>query len=315
MYVLTPHTQLLSDTWCMTEGGFLLKFVPIQGVISFDDGAETNNPLRRGIGGSLDLPVYVDITINHNPVYPVHDFCYQNILRRCITGSSEGGVLDEDALYKVFKSRGSRNSLALSYGAPWPEHEQFWTCEKGKESLVADPIHIPELLKTLDVLKCNNTSPVLEATMREPVPTIENGHEEARARHRINHDPFTNLPIELRLMVLSSLPAASILALRAASPSFQEISIPATLWRDALENSLPWLWEFQEYESPFQTPRKEKWFYNKLLEAEAKSTYREGEPGTYIGGLVNRRRIWGVCEQIKEYYLKYIKKQDGEEAM
>jgi hypothetical protein len=122
-----------------------------------------------------------------------------------------------------------------------------------------------------------------------------------------NHDIFDKLPDELRQEVFNLLPISSVLALKAASLSMHVC--PDRFWKQKLETEIPWLWELHDID-PFKSQALEARLSTIVAELERKSRYKEGEVD-YIPGLVNRRRIWAVCEEIRGLYQDKLEEAAG----
>jgi hypothetical protein len=114
-------------------------------------------------------------------------------------------------------------------------------------------------------------------------------------------DIFDKLPHELRHEIFKLLPAGSILALKAASWTMHVTTLPRGFWKDTLRAEIPWLWEIHDVDV-FQSQESEDKASKLLLDIEKKSRYT-AENDDYVLGLANRRRTWGVCEQIRTRYL------------
>lgn len=118
-------------------------------------------------------------------------------------------------------------------------------------------------------------------------------------------DVFNRLPPELRHEVFKLLPAGSILALKAASWVMHTTTLPREFWKHRLRSEMPWLWEIHDLDV-FESQELEAKASKLLLDISVKSQYTS-KNDDYILGLANRRRIWGVCEQIQCRYLEKLK--------
>ena len=118
-------------------------------------------------------------------------------------------------------------------------------------------------------------------------------------------DVFDRLPPELRHEVFKLLPAGSILALKAASWVMHTTTLPREFWKHRLRSEMPWLWEIHDVDV-FQSQELEDKASKLLLDIPVKSQYTS-KNDDYILGLANRRRIWGVCEQIQSLYFEKLK--------
>ncbi|KAE8159866.1 hypothetical protein BDV40DRAFT_272152 [Aspergillus tamarii] len=257
------------------------------GAIDVDAGEDPNVPIdpdRRPPYRFYTYMAWNDGMQEHIPVFPFHKMCYEDILLRCFKDET----LDGDVLYSLcgeLVNDCSHNSLLLDYGDPTPRGEQYWECKKGEELLVTNPVKISGLTKYLNKLQDLVNKEIDKA---EP----EKGPESA--------DIFNKLPYELRQQIFSLLPLASVLALRAASWSMHTTQLPEKSWKKRLESDLPWLWEVHDIDMTGSQKLEAK--LSKIIaKLEEKSQYRDGEVN-YIPGLANRKRIWMVCEDIRDVY-------------
>lgn len=145
-----------------------------------------------------------------------------------------------------------------------------------------NPVIIPQIDAVLDLIKQSLNQ---KASLSQP-PQRE--------------DIFDKLPHELRHEIFKLLPAGSILALKAASWAMHTTKLSRDFWRNKLRAETPWLWEIHDMDV-FHSQESEDRASELLLDIQKKSTYTS-ENDDYILGLANRRRIWGVCEQIKTRY-------------
>lgn len=155
------------------------------------------------------------------------------------------------------------------------------------QSLVVNPVQIPQLESELDV--------ITRSLSKKAAPSPRSRSE----------DIFNTLPFELRHEIFKLLPAGSILALKAASLAMHSTALPCDLWKRTLMSEIPWLWEVHDIDA-FQSQEVEDITSKLLLDIQKKSLYTSGNDD-YIFGLANRRRIWGVCEQIRSRYLERLK--------
>ena len=115
-------------------------------------------------------------------------------------------------------------------------------------------------------------------------------------------DLFSRLSNELRHEIFKHLRPESILALKAASRIMHTTWVPRSMWEAKLVDTYPWLWEVLEL-PVFQSQEIEE-KTSRLLFACREQGESTGRSYGYILGLANRRRIWGVCEQIRSNYLE-----------
>ena len=156
-----------------------------------------------------------------------------------------------------------------------------------KQILVVNPVRIPQLDDDLGV--------IMKSLEKKGSP-LQNSQ---------SADIFNMLPIELRHEVFKHLPAGSILAVKAASMAMHTTTLPHGLWKHRLRSEMPWLWEIHDIDL-FQSQESEDSASKLLMDIQTKSQYTS-ENDDYILGLANRRRIWGVCEQIRSRYLEKLK--------
>lgn len=149
---------------------------------------------------------------------------------------------------------------------------------------MTNPVTIPQLRSYLDRIQSILTSNTKSAEPKK-LPSA---------------DIFDKLPSELRLEILNLLPTASALALKSAS--WTMLKTPLS-WKQKLASDMPWLWEFRDIEIDLCKSETINYqLYRIFSELEEKSRYSD-KPANCIPGLVNRRRIWGVCERIRSLYV------------
>ncbi|KAF9886785.1 hypothetical protein FE257_011162 [Aspergillus nanangensis] len=245
------------------------------GAIQVHRGDDPNVPVDPDEKGTHYFTTYCDWTGDEEfqPVFPFHELCFQEILVRCFKDTPING----DVLFALCEGLvgNDSNSLPLDYGEPTPPYEQYWECRKGEEVLVTNPVEIPEVSKYLEGL-------------------VDVGKDDGSDT---SSDIFNCLPYELRDKIFQLLPVASVLALKAASGSMHATRFS---WTARLDAELPWLWELRDID-PFTSRKLEGEMSRKIAELDEKSQYTRDGVG-YIPGLVNRRRIWTVCEEIKNLY-------------
>ncbi|KAJ5210857.1 hypothetical protein N7491_010669 [Penicillium cf. griseofulvum] len=257
------------------------------------DAPGNDKSFLSGVGEYWDyvrllLARYHNINDHEWPhVFPFHPICYKGILLRCIhQGNYE--QIRRDILVDVKEDLSEYRNirLELNYGEPEPPAEQVWPSIKGQEVLVVNPVKIPQL----DA----NLAPVMESFDKQA----------ALDQDSQSQDIFNRLPAELRHWVFDYLPAGSIIALKAASFAMHTTTLPGEFWKHRLRSQIPWLWEIHDIDV-FQSQDVEDKASKLLLDIEKKSQYTS-ENDDYIFGLANRRRIWGVCEQIRTRYFEKL---------
>lgn len=153
--------------------------------------------------------------------------------------------------------------------------------------MVVNPVRIAELDADLDLI----------------MKSVDK--KAAHYQNSRGQDIFDGLPAELRQEIFNLLPAGSILALKAASLVMHTTTLPGEFWKNRLRSEMPWLWEIHDIDV-FQSQEIEDSTSRLLLDIQKKSQYTS-KNDDYIFGLANRRRIWGVCEQIRSRYLERLK--------
>ncbi|CAI7671438.1 unnamed protein product [Penicillium pancosmium] len=232
---------------------------------------------------------HAGIGASHEPhVFPFHPICYKDILQRCIR-QGKSKQIRRDVLFDVFEDlNGGRYArLQLIYGEPEPPAEQVWYSNKGQEVLVANPVKIPQLDADLDIIMKSQDK------------------KAGQDQNPQGEDVFNRLPPDLRHEVFKLLPVGAILALKAASWVMHTAALPREFWKDRLRSEMPWLWEIHDFDL-FESQELEDKASKLLLNIPVKSQYAS-KNDDYILGLANRRRIWGVCEQIQSRYLEKLK--------
>ena len=153
---------------------------------------------------------------------------------------------------------------------------------------MTNPVQIPQLSSYLEKVQTMVSEDKESTESQKPPSTV---------------DIFDKLPNELRLEILNLLPTASALALKAAS--WAMLTTPLS-WQQKLASDMPWLWEFRDLEVDICKSQKlNERLYQVKSELEDRSRYKK-DTVDEIPGLVNRRRIWGVCESIRSLYLEKL---------
>lgn len=127
--------------------------------------------------------------------------------------------------------------------------QQWWDHRSGLEYLAANPLFIPSLEPILRAAIHTEESFNSEHSAFE-IPNSVSHHHNTRSKLKpYSEDPFSTLPAELRLQILSHLSSRSIANLRLCSRSFRHL--PISLFRQLLCAELPWLWEVWSKDSPY----------------------------------------------------------------
>ncbi|KAB8246412.1 hypothetical protein BDV35DRAFT_354108 [Aspergillus flavus] len=219
------------------------------------------------------------------PVLPFHWSCFE-ILTRVLTGSTEISRVNLNALYGVMSALTNHSSLHLSYGNDISRSQgRYWECIPGAEYCAKNPTDTPMVDELFQNLSTDSKfkRPSLEIELRERRPT----------------DPFGQLPLEIAQQICMFLPGDSLKALAQASLSVQMITQDNSFWKRFMQWDMPWLWEFQTLQNQKDVNYKSLYLWlNKM------TTPRYGMDDLNLMGVANRRRVWGVCEQLASRYNK-----------
>ena len=114
--------------------------------------------------------------------------------------------------------------------------------------------------------------------------------------HKNTSDPFTRLAAETVLQIASNLDISSFKHLRASSPAVANVILTSSWWRLRLENDMPWLFDLptMHLQGEIDWAR----VYDDLWACSSSNASSDIK----IHGLVNRKRIWQICETILSTY-------------
>lgn len=117
--------------------------------------------------------------------------------------------------------------------------------------------------------------------------------------------PFGKLPLELVYQICSYLPGDSLKALTQASLSIQVVTQDNWFWKRFIQWDMPWFWEFYSSQNPRDLPADVN--YKRLyMWLDKMTAARYGMDDLALIGVANRRRIWGVCEELASQYHKAV---------
>ncbi|RSM06096.1 hypothetical protein CDV31_009272 [Fusarium ambrosium] len=229
-------------------------------------------------------------------VFPFHRQCY-TLLARVLTGTEDTSEINRAVLYKVFGGLVSGKSRCsdLDYGDATQGQDQTWEAVPGYEYTVINPEKRESLAQA-----------ILEVINHEKfAETPSNLH----LGDKVKWDPFRQIPESLLRDILDLVDNESVFNLCKASWGiFELIRHNRNFWENRIRKNTPYFEELgdvleAECESlRAQDPRKI------LLWAEEASEPRVGMSG-FLMPVANRRRIWGVCEQIERLYDANIPEQ------
>jgi hypothetical protein len=119
-------------------------------------------------------------------------------------------------------------------------------------------------------------------------------------------DPFDKLPHELIDSIADSLAVSELLLLCQTSMVVREATRGSGIWRRKVHKDMRWavdvmseLFGEEKAVGPEEDPVD--WMKAYMLFGRANARDAWGMKGDYLG-LANRKRIWGVCEQIRVLY-------------
>lgn len=244
---------------------------------------------------TIPFACYCDYTGDSPVVFPFHPCCYELLSRR-ITGGTDISKLNKTVLWNIMKelSPEGSNRLNLDYGEPCPPNEQFWQSAAGEEIFAAKPTGD----KKFEIL--------VRATImgrKFQLLTQDPGRDQA-IDGRTGHDVFKMLPYDIVYHITELLPISAVLRLCQAS------WVMNTLLRDDMEfwrrrikrELLPWFYELAPLIDGPGPSRAARLDLKKVVAwAEKVSEPRLGKSGPFLA-LANRRRVWGVCDQLAELY-------------
>jgi hypothetical protein len=232
-----------------------------------------------------------------DPVFPFHWCCY-DLLCKALTGSNDVSKIDKDLLFNVMQELAPdyTSRLDLDYGKPGPENEQFWVSEPGMEFLVAHP-----------TAETGHTARWKTMILDSDFNILASSHD---LGPRVKYDPFVKLPYDLIHKICCLLSVNSLLDLgRASWPVQSVLRNNDKFWKGRMKSLLPWFSELHELINDPEVLQKRS-AKALFVWADKISTAKVGMKGPFMG-LANRRRIWGVCEQLAGLYLPRLRESDG----
>ena len=182
--------------------------------------------------------------------------------------------------------------LSLDYGAiSYRQGQDVQYC-KGDEEFAANPISGAALSQYFSRL------PRLEQS---------NAHGARlsldRQKPGLHADRLSNLPLELLNQILLYLAPKDVQSLRALSRAIHSLTLSNEYWFQRIAIDLPFV---------FDRPRRNDLEATEVIDWRqvhrdvSNMSSRESTPR--VAGLVSRRRIWMVCENIVDVYLDHVRK-------
>ncbi|KAJ6454585.1 hypothetical protein C8R45DRAFT_1222734 [Mycena sanguinolenta] len=237
---------------------------------------------------SPNFQCYVVCDATQTSCYPIHAPCLR-LLTKVLSGTEASENIDKDIIYHTFANLEGHYMLDLDYGKPDNEFDQYWAPNSGAEMLVVSPMPTSTFTDFL-----RKTVSTADFTLSPP--TVINS--------QIRNDPLAALPYDVAHAILLLLPGHTVLTLCTASYPLHAFFGPSnrSFWRVALCMCMPWFWELHELMRDDSLLDPQTVDYKGLfLWADKETTPREGLRGPFMG-IANRRRIWGVCDQIEADY-------------
>jgi hypothetical protein len=224
-----------------------------------------------------------------DPVFPFH-WCCWDVLVRCLARRTNGSSVAKESIYNLMYDLtlpfGSR--LNLDYGNPPPPDEQYWTSTAGEEIFVSCPIAPPGFEERV-------RSIILGPTMAMK-PTAQS----QQLASRVRSDDFRRLSYNLLHCIADFLPADGLLNLVTASWHANAILDCREFWLRRIRHDLPWFSELLALLQDAGIVAKVN--LKKVLSWADELT----RPRLFMHGefmpVANRRRIWGVCDQLAAIY-------------
>ncbi len=173
-------------------------------------------------------------------------------------------------------------TLDIEYGPVGDNQDQFWEPRHGDEAYITLPTTIPSLAEYYE--KLPSLSHVVETT-KVGLPVRQQ-----------NSSVLDALSPELIYLIIEYLDMSCVNSLRAASGYVAQLPLNSAFWRKRINRDQPWLYDLPEDQDSNSVDWAQT--YKDLLRRSEESF--DG----HIRGLVNRRRIWDLCDQISETYLE-----------
>ncbi|KAM0258757.1 hypothetical protein ACHAPA_011077 [Fusarium lateritium] len=244
---------------------------------------------------------------------PFHPTCFEIFKRASMC---RYGVIDIECIMQWWELEPSDGDFYdfPRHSAVKMAQEQWWQHNRGDEYLAANPCFVPGLES---ILSSTQHLQKVDMSYSELAPT-------AILPNRTPMNPFSRLPAEIRLSILSLLDFKDIASLRLTSRIF--LQLPQSLFHQLTLRNTPWLYEawsslplsfwatttpseLETHPELLRIPRpiapvtsldltKTDWLH---LQVEISRNWQS------LLGLQNRRRIWKDCEEIFDRVDQYRK--------
>lgn len=113
---------------------------------------------------------------------------------------------------------------------------------------------------------------------------------------KVSSDSMTKLPPELLHEILPYLSGRDILAFSTASIMVLRATNTNRLWKERTRRDMPWFWELDDLIDEAQSKKMNLDCKRLYLWLEMTTRELFGNDSPFLG-LVNRSRIWGICER------------------
>jgi hypothetical protein len=222
-------------------------------------------------------------------VFPFHWCCYE-VLCIALTGQDDVQKINKDFLHMAM-----RELNPFNYGEVKCAQYAFWESELGLEF----PVDYP--------MRTRNMTNSISNTIISTDFHLENLNDERRSR--VKEDPFSRLPYDLIHQISCLLPNKALLDLGSASwPVSSALRNNESFWKERINSEMPWFFELHELLED-AAAFGDKSLKRVFVWAEKISTSNSFIRGPFMG-IVNRRRIWGMCEQIAAHYVPPCREEE-----
>lgn len=119
--------------------------------------------------------------------------------------------------------------------------EQWYHHVPGTEYLATNPMNVPGLTETIEVIPKRSVNVVFEPLVASTTAK----------------DPFQALPPELRSMLLELLASRDVVKLRLCSKAFSQL--PQTYFKHLIGQEMPWVWELNDTRTGIELKRDLDW--------------------------------------------------------
>ncbi|KAI1344853.1 hypothetical protein F5Y15DRAFT_363839 [Xylariaceae sp. FL0016] len=230
----------------------------------------------------------LDWDAEHPLLVPFHGACLDLLTKKLRTDE-----IDRVSLYEVMRSLCDPSEfmmLSLDWGEIEHLQDQYFFPEKGCEAFLRLPTTIPELTEYYGKLPRAEIQTITgNSLLRNSTP------------QNAGSDRFATISTEVMLLIMECMDMISVTKLRVASSSALRVQLPSAFWKAQLLYDLPWLYDFPSLDGDSITSIDWPKVYKELLLASSKGSQN------MIPGLVNRRRIWQVTDQLADPYAQLMR--------